>query len=174
MAHRSEPEIIPPGSQPPRRSPAVPSGGMTDVNLDRLAQVLDDIFHIPGTRIRFGLDALLGLIPGLGDAASGLASCVIIAAAWQRGLPRVTIGRMLANVALDSMLGAIPVVGDLFDVAWKANRKNVELLQRSLGHPTRKQTAGDWLFLIAALAATLAIAALPFVLLYLVVSSIGR
>lgn len=169
----AEPEIIPPGVHPPsRRHPE--AGGMTDANLDNLARVLDEVFHIPGTRIRFGLDALLGLIPGLGDAATGLASCIIIAAAWQRGLPRVTIGRMLANVALDSMLGAIPVVGDVFDLAWKANRKNVDLLRRAQGYPTAKQTAGDWLFLIVMLLATLAIAALPFVLLVLVVRSIGR
>lgn len=174
MADPVYPEIIPPGRPPARRPSTGLQDGMTDANLDRLAQVLDDVFHIPGTGIRFGLDPLLGLIPGLGDAASGLASCIIIAAAWKRGLPRVTIGRMLANVALDSMLGAIPIIGDLFDIAWKANRKNVSLLQRSQGYPTVKQTAGDWLFLILVLAATLAIAALPFVLLVLLVRSIGR
>jgi hypothetical protein len=174
MADPVQPEIIPPGATPPRRRPADTRGGMTNENLDRLAHVLDEVFHIPGTKIRFGLDSLIGLIPGLGDAASGLASCVIIAAAWQRGLPRVTIGRMLANVALDSMLGAIPIIGDLFDVAWKANRKNVNLLNRSQGFPSREQTLGDWFFLIVVLAATLAIAALPFVLLFFLVRSIGR
>jgi hypothetical protein len=81
---------------------------------------------------------------------------------------------MLANVALDSMLGAIPIIGDLFDVAWKSNRMNVNLLQRSQGYPTVKQTAGDWLFLLLVLAATIGIAALPFVLLALLVRSIGR
>jgi hypothetical protein len=174
MADPVYPEIIPPGSQPSRRRPTGSQGGMTDENLDRLAQVLDDVFQVPGTRIRFGLDALLGLLPGLGDAASGLASCVIIVAAWKRGLPRVTIARMLANVALDSMLGAIPIIGDLFDVAWKSNRMNVNLLQRSQGYPTVKQTAADWLFLLLVLAATIGIAALPFVLLALLVRSIGR
>ena len=99
-------------------------------DLDRLAHWLDTIFEIPGTRLRFGIDALLGLLPGVGDTASALASVYILQAASKHGVPRVTLARMTLNIGIDLLFGAIPIVGDLFDVYWKANRKNVELLRR--------------------------------------------
>lgn len=167
----AEGELIPP-DQPLRRRSA--QGALTDENLDRLAAVLDDIFQIPGTNIRFGIDAIIGLIPGLGDMVSSLASFVIIFAAWQRGLPKVTIARMFANVALDSVAGAVPFLGDVADVVWKANRKNYQLLQRdaALGH--RRQTWRDWLFLALILAAVLALAALPWIALFFIVRALWR
>src|SRR5437762_6308532 len=124
-----EPEIL-----PPRR---VPARGLSDEQLDHLAGVLDDIFHIPGTKIRFGLDPIVGLVPGLGDIISGLLSFLIVFAAWQRGLPRVAIMRMVANIGIDTLTGKIPIVGDLFDMMWKSNRMNYNLLVRYRGG-TRK------------------------------------
>lgn len=121
-----EPEVIPPRS-------ARGADLFSDERLDMLSHVLDDFLVIPGTRIRFGLDAVIGLIPGIGDVLGAMASWIIILAAWLRGVPRVTLLRMLANVAVETVIGAVPVVGDAFDVAWKANRKNYALLQRSLG-----------------------------------------
>jgi hypothetical protein len=159
MARTLDPEIIPPG----RSSTSL--RGMNNENLDQLARVLDDIFQIPGTNIRFGLDALIGLIPGLGDLVTGAASFLIIFAGWERGLPRVTLARMVANVAIDTLVGSMPLVGDLFDAAWKANRKNYNLLIRSEQDLTRKAKAGDWLFLALLLLAIAALVALPILLI---------
>jgi hypothetical protein len=99
-------------------------------DLERLAHWFDSLFEIPGIRLRFGIDALLGLLPGVGDTASALASVYILQAASKHGVPRVTLARMTLNIGIDLLVGAIPIVGDLFDVYWKANRKNVELLRR--------------------------------------------
>jgi hypothetical protein len=160
-----EPEIIPP--EPPE------GAALTDDSLAVLASLLDDVFRIPGTPIRFGLDPLIGLIPGLGDLIGGIASFVIIFAAWQRGLPRVTISRMLANNAIDTLLGTVPFVGDVFDVAWKANRKNLNLLQREAGRPRRQQWR-DWLFLAAVAIAAVVLMAIPVVVLWFIVQAVRR
>ena len=135
-----EPEII-----PPRRAPV---RGLTDEQLDHLAGVLDDIFQIPGTSIRFGLDPIVGLVPGLGDIITGLLSFLIVFAAWQRGLPRVTIMRMVANIGVDTVTGTIPIVGDLFDMMWKSNRMNYNLLVRYRGGTRKGLVARDWLFFL--------------------------
>src|SRR3954468_896463 len=139
-ARNPEPEIIPPRGKSPVRQ-------IDDATLESLARLLDDVFSIPGTNIRFGLDALIGLIPGFGDLISSLASFLIIFAGWQRAVPRVTIGRMVVNVAIDTLVGSVPLLGDVFDVAWKSNRKNLALLQRATGVATRRNTVMDALFL---------------------------
>ena len=123
--------------------------GPSERHLGLLARLMDNLFTIPGTGIRFGLDAILGLFPGIGDTATSLVSIYILNAASQRGVPRVTLIRMAGNIALDFVVGTVPFVGDLFDVTWKANSKNVDLLQRHLqATPTeqRKARRGDWLF----------------------------
>lgn len=97
--------------------------------LERLARWLDTAFRVPGLGIQFGLDALLGLVPGLGDAATSLASLYILNAAQRQGVPRITLVRMALNILLETIVGAVPLVGDLFDVYWKSNRRNVELLR---------------------------------------------
>ena len=97
--------------------------------LDALANLLDTAFIVPGTNIRFGADALIGLVPGIGDVVTTLISLYIVAEARALGAPRRVIARMLANVALDGVVGAVPIAGDLFDVAWRANRRNVALLR---------------------------------------------
>ncbi|WP_435332656.1 DUF4112 domain-containing protein [Haloarchaeobius sp. TZWWS8] len=97
-----------------------------------VAWLLDESIRIPGTDRRIGLDPVLGLVPGLGDAAATALSLYVIVEAWRAGVSKPTIGRMVANVAVDAGIGAIPVIGDLFDAAWKANEKNVDLLKRSL------------------------------------------
>ena len=111
-------------------SSAGADSGKSTQDLERLANWLDSVFEIPGIRFRFGIDALLGLLPGLGDTASALASIYILQAATKFGVSRVTLARMTLNIGVDLMVGAIPVVGDVFDIYWKANRKNVELLRR--------------------------------------------
>jgi hypothetical protein len=97
-----------------------------------LARVMDEQFVIPGTGIRFGWDSILGLFPGLGDAITSAISLLIVHHAWQTGASRIVLGRMLANIGVDFLLGAVPLVGDAFDLAWKANRKNARLLEQHL------------------------------------------
>jgi hypothetical protein len=100
--------------------------------LDALATLLDTAFVIPGTRVRFGIDALIGLVPGIGDAITTAMSLFIIREARALGAPRHLVARMLGNVALDGLIGLVPLVGDAFDVAWRANRRNVDMLRRWL------------------------------------------
>jgi hypothetical protein len=102
--------------------------------LERLAGLLDNRFRIPGTSFRFGWDGIIGLIPGIGDAAGAACAAYIIAETARLGAPRHVILRMLANTGIDAVLGLIPLVGDLFDAGYKANRRNVELLLRHLPH----------------------------------------
>lgn len=98
--------------------------------IDALAKMLDSAFQIPGTKIAMGFDALLGLVPVIGDAISGLIASYIIFEARRLGAPRWLVARMSANTALDTLLGSIPVVGDVFDIGYKSNLKNVALLKR--------------------------------------------
>ncbi|HEY2002296.1 MAG TPA: DUF4112 domain-containing protein, partial [Acidobacteriaceae bacterium] len=134
-----EPEILPPDSRF-----RFGNGLFRDENLDLLSRVLDTWFRIPGTSIRFGIDGIIGLIPGIGDILAGLASSIIILAAWARGAPYVTIARMLVNLALDVIIGTVPLFGDIFDIAWKANRRNYALLTQHLEQPHRNHWR-DWL-----------------------------
>ncbi len=97
--------------------------------LDALASFMDSAIVIPGTNIRFGADALIGLVPGIGDAVSAGVSCLIVLEARRMGAPAHVIGRMIGNIALDSLAGAIPLIGDLFDVAFRANLRNMRLLR---------------------------------------------
>lgn len=100
-----------------------------------LAHLLDEAIRIPGTNVRVGLDAIIGLVPGGGDVATGLLSGVIMWQAARAGAPSSVLARMLGNVLLDVTVGAIPLLGDLFDVAWRANTKNVRLLESWLARP---------------------------------------
>lgn len=97
-----------------------------------LAELLDNRFTIPGTNYRFGLDALAGLIPGVGDFATAALSGYVVYLAHQLDVPRHLLARMVVNIAIDASVGTIPVLGDFFDVAWKANIKNMRLLERHL------------------------------------------
>jgi hypothetical protein len=133
-------------------------------HLDYIAALLDDMFRIPGTHIRFGLDAIIGWIPGIGDAVSGIASFLIIFAAWRRGVQSITLVRMVANVLLETTLGAIPVAGDIFHVFWKANRRNYRLLIREQEQPG-SSVRRDWMFLIIILVMTIAAVVIPIALL---------
>ena len=160
MVGKLEPEIIPPGAEPRAARSA-----LNDEQLEAIASWLDDVFRVPGTNVRFGLDAVGGLLPGIGDLVTGMASMLILQAAWQRGLPRVALMRMLVNVALDTVVGSIPVAGDLFDVAWKANRRNVELLQKYSAGSERRHELHDYGFLALLLLVTAALLALPVMVL---------
>ena len=127
----------------------------TAIEIERLAHWLDTLIEIPGIKVRFGIDALLGLLPGVGDTASALASVYILRAASTFGVPRITLARMTLNIITDLLVGAIPFLGDIFDLYWKANRKNVELLRRHLkANPTVRQklTRSDGFFVAGMIA----------------------
>jgi len=109
-----------------------PARAREAARLEALSHLLDDAFRVPGTRLRFGLDGLLGLVPGVGDAATGALSAYLVLGAWRLGVPGGVLARMIANVAIDTVLGTIPVLGDLLDFGFKANRRNMALLRRHL------------------------------------------
>ena len=155
----------------PRRSPAE-----VEESLEQLSHWMDGLFRIPGTSWRFGLDALVGLIPGVGDTATTLVGFYVLAAGVRYRVPKVTLLRMGLNIAVDYVFGAIPFVGDLFDAAWKSNKKNIELLRQratvSAAEADKGRTS-DWLFvglimgvLLLLLAGSLAVAA--FILAWII------
>jgi hypothetical protein len=139
-----------------------------DTTLQRLEILLDEAFRVPGTNFRFGIDGIIGLVPGLGDVLAGLLSLIIPLAAWIRGVPYITLVRMAVNLAIDVLVGTIPIFGDIFDVAWKANRRNYRLLQLHL-HEPRRHTWRDWAFLLCLVAVILAILATPVLVLLVIV-----
>jgi hypothetical protein len=160
----NDPEVISPGQRATGGRLGGAGGAFRDEHLDMLSKVLDTWFRVPGTQIRFGLDGIIGFVPGIGDFLGGLASCVIVLAAFFRGVPLITISRMVVNLGIEVGVGMVPILGNLFDIGWRANRRNYHLLERSLQGPTRN-TAGDWLFMGLLGLGLIAMAMLPFVLL---------
>jgi hypothetical protein len=144
-----------------------------DSTLQRLEILLDEAFRIPGTSFRFGIDGIVGLVPGLGDVIAGLLSLVIPVAAWIRGVPYVTLVRMAANLGIGVLVGSIPLLGDIFDIAWKPNRRNYFLLRRHLGEP-RRHTRKDWVFLLLLGGAMAMIFAIPIALLVWLLAWLNR
>jgi hypothetical protein len=126
--------------------------------------MLDSAVPVPGTSFRFGLDPILGLIPGLGDIVSPLYTAGIIWQARDLGIPRVVMLRMIVNVALDTLVGLVPILGDLFDFAWKSNNRNLALLEQH-AYEERRPSAGDWTLVIMAIVVVAVIAAVPILLL---------
>src|SRR5262245_31284323 len=119
---------------------------VVEQSLETLSRYLDGLFRIPGTQWRFGLDALLGLIPNYGDVATVLPSMYILVAGVRYGVPKITLLRMAINIALDYGIGAIPFIGDAFDFFYKSNQRNMQLIrERATGQG--KGTASDWAFL---------------------------
>jgi hypothetical protein len=117
--------------------------------LERLGWIMDDLFGVPVLGWRFGLDAIVGLIPGFGDTATSLVSFYILAAAVRYRVPKVTLLRMGLNIGIDYLGGALPVVGDLFDAWWKSNQMNVALLKERAAvsaDEARQGRMSDWLF----------------------------
>ena len=133
----------------PRRDPAGAKSA-DDPFIALVARLMDDVFTIPGTGIRFGLDPLIGLLPGLGATASAAVSLVLIALSARRAVPRVVLARMAVNVLLNAGLDAVPVVGDALSIFFRSNVRNYELLRKHAG-TARPTTHGDWLFLSALL-----------------------
>jgi hypothetical protein len=116
-----------------------------------LARLLDTSIRVPGTSIRIGLDPLIGLIPGVGDAIAGLAGSLILLLATQFPLPKIVLVRMALNIVVNNLLGAIPAFGDLFSVWFKSNVRNVELLERHASSGGHASTRSDWTFVLGLL-----------------------
>ena len=132
--------------------------------LRKWSVLLDSAFRVPGTGLTFGLDPLLGLIPGIGDLTSPLFAALLLFHGVRMRIPRVVQLRMVINAAIDLLIGVIPVVGDLFDFGWKANVRNLALLER-YAHPGSKATKADWIFVLSIVGFLIALAVIPLVLI---------
>jgi Domain of unknown function (DUF4112) len=144
--------------------------------LDRLRRwstLLDDAFEVPGTGLRVGWDPIVGLLPGIGDLLTPLYSVLIITTAVRLGVPRVVQMRMVFNVLIDAVIGSVPIVGDLFDAAWKANAWNMQLLDR---HAWTMQPASpaDWVFVAAVIGLLAAAVLVPVVVFVWLIYAVGR
>ena len=121
-------EITPPHGRAHRAHPDFNKRAAV-ARLDALAKLFDTAFILPGTNIRFGVEAVMRLVPGIGDAAASALSCYLLYEAHRLEVPRHVFARMVANVAIEGVVGAVPFIGDLFDVGFRANRRNVKILQ---------------------------------------------
>lgn len=146
-------------------------GAFRNENLDLLSRVLDTWFHVPGTNIRFGLDGIVGFLPGIGDFLGGAASSIIVLAAFFRGVPLITIVRMIVNLGVEVVVGMVPVLGNLFDIGWRANRRNYALLEKSL-QQGRRDTWRDWVYMAVLGVGLMCLMMLPFALLVWVSGSL--
>jgi Domain of unknown function (DUF4112) len=143
----------------------VPPPPVADLDaLRRWATLLDSAFRVPGTRIRFGVDAIIGLVPGLGDLAAPVFAAVLLVTGFKMGLPAVVQARMVFNAGLDMLLGLVPFLGDLVDVAWKANLRNLALLERH-ARPGVAPSRGDYVFVIVCVIVLTFVAVAPLMLL---------
>ena len=116
--------------------------------LRAMTRLLDNAIAVPGTRFRFGLDAVIGLVPGIGDAIGAVFSSFIVYQAARLGASGATLARMVGNVALDTIVGQVPLLGDLFDAGWKANSRNLALLESHLERPAATARASRWILLL--------------------------
>lgn len=133
------------------RNPAAAAPPPALRNAQSLARLLDSSIRVPGTSFRFGLDPLIGLIPGIGDIAGVVLSTSILFSAARLGVPRATLLRMGANIAIEAVVGAVPLLGDLFDAAWRANVRNVRMIEAHVADPVGSaHSGGRWLMGAAA------------------------
>jgi hypothetical protein len=142
---------------------------------ERLVRFLDDGLRVPGTRFRVGFDGLIGLLfPGAGDAVTAVSALSLFWLALQRGVPRPVLFRMAINVGLDALIGAIPVLGDLFDFGFKSNRKNLRLIERAVGQPERPRQLADYLVITLFALVILSVIALPILLAFVLYNVLTR
>jgi hypothetical protein len=130
---------------------------------ERMVRFLDDGFTVPGTKFRMGFDAILGLVPGIGDAVTTASSVALLWVAWKRELPYPVMVRMVGNLAIDAIVGAVPILGDLFDLVFKANRRNLDLIEQYSGGK-RDVTRSARVFLVLLAAGVVAILVTSIVL----------
>ncbi|MGI8819790.1 MAG: DUF4112 domain-containing protein [Chthoniobacterales bacterium] len=141
-----------------------------------IALLMDDLLRIPGTRVRFGIDPLLGLIPGVGDMGAALVSALALVQAARRGVPKIVLARMSVNILLNELIGIVPVVGDAFSFWFKSNARNYELLKKhgASGASPRRSSRKDWLFVVGVLAALAVIVAVGIIVSLFVIQQLIR
>jgi len=132
--------------------------------LRRWAVLLDSAFKVPGTNVRFGLDAIIGIVPGLGDLVAPVFTVILLATALRMRVPAVVVARMVLNAGIDMLLGLVPLAGDVADVFWKADLRNMALLERH-ARPGVLPTRGDYWFVLGSIGAVVVIALVPFLIL---------
>src|SRR5205814_8080307 len=138
-----------------------------------LALIMDEFLRFPGTKIRFGLDPIIGLLPGIGDVASAIISAVAFVHAARCGVPKILLARMAMNILINELVGIIPGLGDAFSFCFKSNVRNYELLRRYSAAPAGSRR-GDWIFVLAVLSLLLVMACAGLIVTVLVLEGIGR
>ena len=141
------------------------------VALRKWAVLLDSAFQVPGTKLRFGLDPVVGLLPGAGDLVTGFFSVMILLHSMRLRIPKVVVARMVINTGLDLAAGAIPLLGDLFDAGFKANLRNLALLERH-AYTGTAPTGSDYLVVTAAIAILVLLAVVPVVIFWWLLSTV--
>ena len=138
-----------------------------------LALIMDDFLRVPGTKLRFGLDPIIGLLPGIGDVTSAIVSAVAFVHAARSGVPKILLARMAMNILINELVGIIPGLGDAFSFWFKSNVRNYELLRRYAAAPERARKA-DWIFVFAIVAVLFLIVCIGLVVSLLVFQAIWQ
>lgn len=138
-----------------------------------LALVMDDFLRVPGTRFRFGLDPLIGLLPGLGDTGSAIVSALALIQAARRGVPKILLARMSLNILINEVVGIVPIVGDAFSFWFKSNARNYQIIKEHMGAP-RVSRRSDWVFVFGVLALLFVVVCLGLVVSFLFLQLIAR
>jgi hypothetical protein len=138
-----------PATTPKPRPPAAGDDRALD-GYRKFAYAFDELFRIPGTQWRFGLDSIIGLVPGAGDIAVGALGAYALLLAFKLRAPVSVLSRMLLNIGVDTVFGAVPLLGDLFDATWKANTKNRRVLEAWLADPARTERRSKWAIVLVA------------------------
>ncbi len=138
-----------------------------------LALIMDDFLRFPGTKLRFGLDPIIGLLPGIGDVASAIISAAALVHAARCGVPKILLARLAMNILINELVGIIPGLGDAFSFWFKSNVRNYELLRRYSVAPSRSRR-GDWVFVITVLSLMFVIVCAGLIVTFLVLEAIGR
>jgi len=162
-------EILPPED----RSGTQQTGTSLESRFRWLALIMDDFLRVPGTKRRFGLDPLIGLLPGVGDVISAIISAVAFVHAARSGVPKILLARMAMNILINELVGIIPGLGDAFSFWFKSNVRNYELLRRYSAAPAGSRR-GDWIFVIAVLSLLFVIVCAGLVVTVVVLDGIGR
>ena len=138
-----------------------------------LALIMDEFLRFPGTKIRFGLDPIIGLLPGIGDVSSAIISAVALIHAARYGVPKILLARMATNILINELVGIIPGLGDAFSFWFKSNVRNYQLLRRYSAAPTRSRK-GDWIFLVAVLSLLFVIVCAGLIVSHLVLQAMSK
>lgn len=167
MNNRPEPEweLLPPEEKEKRAT--------LDPLFKWIAIIMDDFLRVPGTKFRFGLDPIIGLLPGIGDTGSAFVSALALIAAARRGVPKILLARMSLNILINELVGIIPGLGDAFSFWFKSNARNYELLKKYSAVPGRSRKS-DWIFVIAILAVLFVIVCAGLLVSLLVLQEIGE